>query len=544
LQAPSAGHNDRQIADRSFLWLLGGITVAGLLLRVPSLANSLFGDELSSYFIVTSHSLGGVLHILAGHGVDTNPPLYFALAWLVERLGASVQALRSVSLVAGTAAIPLTYLLGRWTVGRLAGLAAAAVMACSPFMIFFSTEARAYALVTLLALASTLALLKALAAGRLGWWVGYAVCSCAAMYAHYTAVFVLAAQFGWAVLTHPGARRALIASNLAAAAGFLPWLPAFVRQARLPGASAIGFLQPFGPSAIRVDLGHWAIGHPYLPLSAVPGPFAIAILVSGCLLAGLAAVARPRRDGGRARPRRPSCGVALVLALALAMPVGLIVYSWLGQSLWDERNLAASWPGLAVAIGALINGTDGLLRWATVCLVIGGFAIGAIDLLSPDHQRPDYRAAAAFIRRGGDRGVAIVEAAAFTPGPITELEAAFGVTGQSPARSDPVLRIGRAPLSVERHAPPYASLPIPSGVAIARRATHRALQGTLFVVTLGAIPAAVLRAQRVSGSASGGGVGVAAFLRALPADLRLIQTKTFPGFFPVSVYVFSRSPRR
>ena len=542
MQAPPARHKDRQIADTPLLWLLGAITVAGLLLRVPSLGNSLFGDELSSYFIVTSHSLGRVLHILAGHGVDTNPPLYFALAWLVERLGASVQALRSVSLVAGTASIPLTYLLGRWTVSRRAGLAAAVVMACSPFMIFFSTEARAYALVTLLALASTLALLKALGAGRRGWWVGYAACSCAAVYAHYTAVFVLAAQFGWAMLSYPGARRALIASNLVAALGFLPWLPAFVRQARLPGESAIGFLQPFGLSAIRLDLGHWAIGHPYLPLSAVPGPIAMAILVGGCALAGLTVIVRRLRHGGRALPRRRCAGAALVLALALAMPIGLILYSCLGQSLWDERNLAASWPGLAVAIGALITSAEGLLRWATVCLVIGGFAIGGIDLLSADHQRPDYRGAATFIRRGGDRGAPIVEAAAFTPGPITEMEAALGVTGQSPSRPDPVLRIGRAPLRVELHAPPYASLPIPSGAAIAQQATNRAGQGKLFVVTLGSISAAALRARRLSGLAPG--AGVTAFLLSLPADLRLTQAKAFPGFFPVSVYVLRRSPRR
>jgi uncharacterized membrane protein len=169
----------------TFSWplVVGGIAIAGLLLRLPSFGNSLFGDEVGTYFIVTGHSLGRIVYILNRHGVDVNPPLYFWLARVSESLfGESERSLRLVSLTAGTAAIPLTYVLGRRTFGRGAGLVAATLVALSPYLIFYSTEARAYALMMGLLLGSTLALLSALEGRGRGWWVAYAALSCAAMY--------------------------------------------------------------------------------------------------------------------------------------------------------------------------------------------------------------------------------------------------------------------------------------------------------------------------------------------------------------------------
>jgi uncharacterized membrane protein len=56
------------------------------------------------------HSLSHIVYPLQGHSVDLNPPLFFVLAWFVERFGDGPQAIRLVSVLAGTAAIPLTYL--------------------------------------------------------------------------------------------------------------------------------------------------------------------------------------------------------------------------------------------------------------------------------------------------------------------------------------------------------------------------------------------------------------------------------------------------
>ena len=116
------------------------------------------------------------------------------------------ELLRLPSLLAGVATIPGVYLLGVRTVGRSAGLVAAALTALAPFMAFYSTEGRGYAVMMALLLASTLALLTAVDDGRRRWWVLYALATCLTMYTHYTAAFVLATQLAW-VLT-PTRRRA------------------------------------------------------------------------------------------------------------------------------------------------------------------------------------------------------------------------------------------------------------------------------------------------------------------------------------------------
>ena len=79
------------------------------------------------------------------HTAEITPPLSFLLTWLTTRLGESPELVRLPALVAGIAAIPLVYLLGVLTVGRRAALLGATLTALSPFMIFYSAEARATA---------------------------------------------------------------------------------------------------------------------------------------------------------------------------------------------------------------------------------------------------------------------------------------------------------------------------------------------------------------------------------------------------------------
>ncbi len=52
---------------------------------------------------------------------EITPPLYFLLAKLATYIAVTPEMLRLPSLLAGTASIPLTYLLGARTLGRRAG---------------------------------------------------------------------------------------------------------------------------------------------------------------------------------------------------------------------------------------------------------------------------------------------------------------------------------------------------------------------------------------------------------------------------------------
>jgi hypothetical protein len=490
------------------------------------LDDSLFGDELATYFVVTDHSLGEVIDLLQGTSPtgDLSPPLFFMLAWVTQGLGDPQESLRVVSLLAGTAAIPFTYLLGLRTVGRPAALTGAALIALSPYLIFYSTEARAYGLTLLLVLLSTLALLRALDTRRSWWWAAYAACAAAAVYAHYTPVFVLFGQLAWAFFARPEARLPLLASNAVAVLAYLPWLPTLLDNTESPGSKVIGILTPFNLANIRIELGRWGLGHPYIPLRELPGWLGIAMLLAG-LAAGLVALALRWRRAGMWRVPRPSSETVLVVVLALSTPVGALLYSAVGDSVWNARNLIPSWPGLALVIGAVVTAGRGWLRIVAMALAVGAFAIGAFKMLDAESQRPGYEPAARFILRTGAAGDPVVEVPTPTPGPLAPLEdVALPQVDRAGASSHPALRLGYPSKRAQLSSPPYTLLPIAPAAEVAGRATKLAQDGRIFVVTSGPAP---LRKTLT-----------APFIDALPAGVERLETRTFPGLIPVSVVVY------
>ena len=213
---------------------------------------------------------------------------------------------------------PPDLFLGLRTVGRSAAIVGSALVALSPFLIFYSTEARAYALVMFLVLASTLALLEAISTNRLGWWAAYAVLGCAAMYSHYTAVFALAAQLLWALVVHPERTRELLGASLAAAIGFAPWLPALIKNTSSPGTQVFDIVDPFGLHAVTHDLSLWAIGHPYIELGSEPGTVAIVLILAGTAGAGAGALGAFQGSRERSIPALRSSSLLLPVLLALA----------------------------------------------------------------------------------------------------------------------------------------------------------------------------------------------------------------------------------
>jgi mannosyltransferase len=515
-----AARSEPALSSRTLPALVAAMTAAALLLRLPSFSDSLFADELGTYFVVTGHSFGQVIDLARND--QLNPPLYLMFAWVMkELLGDSAQALRLVSLLSGTAAIPLTYLLGLWTVGRRAALCGAALVALSPFLIFYSTEARPYALLVLLDLVSTLALLRALDAGRFRWWALYAASSCAAVYTHYPAVFVLAAQFAWAFWTRPGARGALLLANVVAALAYVPWLPALEHHTGSSAVHTISNLHPFVLGAVRTDVLHWAIGHPFISLQDLPGGVALALLAAGVVVALIGVGWNAAAIQQRGPLPRPRASVVLIVLLALAAPVGAALYSAVGNSVFLPRNLIGSTPALAVAVGLLLTSPRGALRIGAIALVVAGLAIGAVKMLEAGYQRPDYQGQASYVERMGSPADPVIEAPdPLAVGPFTGFEAALRQVG------------GRAPEHVL-----LAGYGRPA--AIARRAAALARGGRPLLIVTPGVPSSfgALRHFKLS--------PLSPVLQALPAGFRAVHSKTFPGLagtYPLSAYVVRRTP--
>ncbi len=146
---------------------------------------------------------------------DTNPPLYYLLLNVWTRIwGASDGALRSLSLVASLAAMPLIARIARRLGGRRAVSLSLVLYALAPAAVYYSTEGRMYSLVWLIAAAQALLSLRLRRHRGSQWleWITWGALAGAGLLTHYFYVFPLSAFVLWLAVQHrrvPPARLAL-----------------------------------------------------------------------------------------------------------------------------------------------------------------------------------------------------------------------------------------------------------------------------------------------------------------------------------------------
>jgi mannosyltransferase len=207
------------------------IFVLGAILRGWQLsAQSLWFDEASSVV----HAAGGFASIINAivHG-EGSPPLYFLLLHLMMAFGKSEIVVRLFSVIIGAGTIPLIYLFGRALLGPAVGLISATLLAISPFAVYHSQEARPYALLLFLGLASCYLLLLAITRPGRGRWPAYTLVTIAYVYTHYFAFFLLLAQLVMLLAARDYRRAALrpwLLCQIIVLLAFLPWAPYMLQQ--------------------------------------------------------------------------------------------------------------------------------------------------------------------------------------------------------------------------------------------------------------------------------------------------------------------------
>jgi mannosyltransferase len=183
LAHPAEGAPPRSGAlDPVFLWSCLALAVAAALRLYRLGQNSFWVDEYDS--LVTARlSMAGIpsaaLRVL-------QPPFYFWLLHLaIKVFGDSESAGRLISAFAGAATVPLTALLirGLGESNRVAILGAMA-LALSPLHLWYSQEARPYALLGCLGVGSLVFLLRALRTGSTLAWAGFAGLATLAVLTH------------------------------------------------------------------------------------------------------------------------------------------------------------------------------------------------------------------------------------------------------------------------------------------------------------------------------------------------------------------------
>ena len=153
-------------SNRAELVFLFAVMAAGAFLRFYRIGKEcLWFDEIV-VIGYASNSLSGIVEDLVFELGMLFPPLYFfAIRIWVSLVGLGPVALRSFSALWGIAAIPIIYLLAREMFGRKAAVVSTVLLTFSAFNIYYSQEAKMYAMWWTLVLASNLFFVRAVKYG-------------------------------------------------------------------------------------------------------------------------------------------------------------------------------------------------------------------------------------------------------------------------------------------------------------------------------------------------------------------------------------------
>jgi len=369
--------------QRGALGVLAGLIALGAALRFASLGvQSYHHDEVITVARVIPGSFGHMLHIVKTS--ESNPPLYYALAWgWAKAFGTGEVAMRSLSALFGLATVPIAYWIGAELSNRRAGLIATGIVAVNPMLIWYSQEARSYAVLVFFAALSLLFFLRALRTrdGRdLALWT---LSSALALSSHYFAVFAVAIEALWLLVALRDRWRALLPAIAGVGVVGLALVPLILAQAN---PKHIGWIEhsllsarlfQTGVSFLIGETGHVIAEPPRERYALLPAVlFAVAVLL--VLVRG-----SERERRGALVGATVGVGVAALATLAAA----------LGKDYVVERNLL---PGLVPLAGtaAVGFGADGARRLGLLLAIVLCAYWVAFDIhvtQTPNLQRPDFR---------------------------------------------------------------------------------------------------------------------------------------------------------
>jgi uncharacterized membrane protein len=381
------------------LRLLAALTALAAALRFPTLdVQSFWLDEAATVDLLHK-GLGDMVGAIPDS--ESTPPLYYVVAWLWSKLfGTGEVGLRSLSALLGTALVPVAYRAGAAAVSRRAGLLTAALVAVNPLLVWYSQEARAYALLALLAGASLAFFLRARTEVRgpaLRWW---AITSALALATHYFAVFPVAAEALWLLLRPAGPRRRVATAEGGVAVVGLALAPLAIGQASNERADFIE------DSSLITRLAQvpkqFLIGFD-APAEAAVGVAAALLALAGVVLLLTRASAEDRRRAGVP---------ALLVAAAVAVPALIAIA---GPDYVLSRNLIGALLPAAIVLAAGYSAwRAGLAAAAALCLLSVGVVIAVAT--NPDFQRDDWRGAAEALGQAtGPRAIVVTPASGRVP---------------------------------------------------------------------------------------------------------------------------------
>jgi mannosyltransferase len=386
-EQPSPTNRVRTLLDRPVLV----VGVATVLTAVSALwgisARSLWLDE--AFTVMHSRLPTGEFFRIATER-EANAVLHstFMHAWI--QVSQAEWWLRLPSAIAVTALVPVTYLLGRRLFHARVGVVAAVLVAANGYVAEYAQEGRGYALLMVMAAASTLLFVRYLQEPSSRTWWPWVLLTCLLGYAHFFGALVIGAQV-LALLLRRGlptpARRAWLGVAVIGLA-HIP-LAAFLalggdkgQSEGLPDLTPVRFIGAFARLSGNLTLpngpgesgwGETLLGAPLMVLVAIP-----------CTVA-LVKLWRSRRSLDE-----HAWGILLLTAWVL-VPIGSIAVLSLAKPLFGARYFVEVIP--AIALLAAVGLSFIRPRWAQVALATGIVALGAAAVVVWHLQPPREDAA-------------------------------------------------------------------------------------------------------------------------------------------------------
>ncbi len=374
------------------------ILLLAFLLRVQGLAAQGFWYDEGSSVALAGQSLPQILL-----GKFDHPPLYHLLLGVWIRLaGNSEFGARYLSVALGLLVVALGGALASALLGRRAGAIAALLLAVSPIEVWYAQEARMYALLGALTLASSICLVRLMGGeGRPRLWLYYTLANVAAIYTHYYGALILLAQAAWVLLHLAGRRdwrlaRAWVLAQVGLALALVPWLPVVWMYWRAANATYWPGQLSWQYVVAQTGLGFAGAGLTVSDRIALPLIVATAGLAVLGLLYG-------------ALRREARLGTAL-LAILIVVPLAAFCGFVHDRPKFSPRYLLVVVPALlglaAAGVAALwparVRRWHQALRLGLAMLVAGGLAAGSAYAATngardPALGRDDLHGAAAFL---------------------------------------------------------------------------------------------------------------------------------------------------
>jgi len=181
-----------------YVQILLSLTIIGFILRFYNLGfNSLWLDEASTHTFAVM-SIPEIWQ--ATMGGEFNPPLFYWIEHVMLAFGNNEFVLRFFPALFGLLTIPLVYLAGKEFIDRNVGIIAAAACTFSPFLIFYSQEARAYSMMLFFVAAALVFYFRAQKTNDLKNWALFGAFSALAFWSHFYAFVIISSLILYALI--------------------------------------------------------------------------------------------------------------------------------------------------------------------------------------------------------------------------------------------------------------------------------------------------------------------------------------------------------